>query len=195
LVQTYFNPDEHWQALEVAHHTVFGYGHLTWEWQRGLRSYVHPLVFAAVYKILAVLHLDNTWFMRKGPRIFQSVIAAVGDLYLYKLSHRLFGERAAQWTLFCQLSNWFNFFCMPRTFANCMETVLTTIALYHWWPISKAKPRVGLLTSRQVGIISAGLACVMRPTSAITWLYVGMAHWRETSNKCQYIFEDVLPIG
>ena len=24
LVQTYFNPDEHWQALEVAHHTVFG---------------------------------------------------------------------------------------------------------------------------------------------------------------------------
>lgn len=24
LVQTYFNPDEHWQALEVAHRTVFG---------------------------------------------------------------------------------------------------------------------------------------------------------------------------
>lgn len=24
LVQTYFNPDEQWQALEVAHHTVFG---------------------------------------------------------------------------------------------------------------------------------------------------------------------------
>lgn len=25
LVQTYFNPDEHWQSLEVAHHIVFGY--------------------------------------------------------------------------------------------------------------------------------------------------------------------------
>lgn len=24
LVQTYFNPDEHWQALEVAHHITFG---------------------------------------------------------------------------------------------------------------------------------------------------------------------------
>lgn len=24
LVQTYFNPDEHWQTLEVAHRTVFG---------------------------------------------------------------------------------------------------------------------------------------------------------------------------
>ncbi|KAG0553836.1 hypothetical protein KC19_12G042800 [Ceratodon purpureus] len=195
LVQTYFNPDEHWQALEVAHRTVFGYGHLTWEWEQGLRSYVHPLLFAAFYKILAILHLDNSWFMIKGPRVFQSVFAAVGDLYLYKLSHRLFGERAAQWALFCQLSNWFNFFCMPRTFSNCMETVLTTIALYHWWPMSKTNARVGLLTSRQLGIISAGLACVMRPTSAIIWLYVGMAHWRETSNKRQYILEDVLPIG
>lgn len=24
LIQTYFNPDEHWQALEVAHRMVFG---------------------------------------------------------------------------------------------------------------------------------------------------------------------------
>lgn len=24
LVQTYFNPDEHWQALEVAHRIAFG---------------------------------------------------------------------------------------------------------------------------------------------------------------------------
>lgn len=24
LVQTYFNPDEHWQALEVAHRVAFG---------------------------------------------------------------------------------------------------------------------------------------------------------------------------
>lgn len=24
LVRTYFNPDEHWQALEVAHRLVFG---------------------------------------------------------------------------------------------------------------------------------------------------------------------------
>jgi phosphatidylinositol glycan class B len=63
LVRTYFNPDEHWQCLEVAHRIVFGYDHLTWEWKRGLRSYLHPLVFAALYKILALLHLDTPWFM------------------------------------------------------------------------------------------------------------------------------------
>jgi hypothetical protein len=28
FVRTYFNPDEFWQSTEVAHHLVFGYGHL-----------------------------------------------------------------------------------------------------------------------------------------------------------------------
>ena len=32
LVCTYFNPDEYWQSLEVAHRMAFGSGHLTWEW-------------------------------------------------------------------------------------------------------------------------------------------------------------------
>nr|XP_024923463.2 mannosyltransferase APTG1 isoform X2 [Ziziphus jujuba var. spinosa] len=63
VVQTYFNPDEHWQALEVAHRIVFGYGHLTWEWKKGIRSYLHPLLFALLYKVLALLGLDTPWFM------------------------------------------------------------------------------------------------------------------------------------
>lgn len=39
------------------------YGHLTWEWKRGIRSYLHPLLFAVLYKFLAFLHLDTPWFM------------------------------------------------------------------------------------------------------------------------------------
>jgi phosphatidylinositol glycan class B len=31
---------------------VFGYGHLTWEWARGLRGFTHPLLFAALYKVV-----------------------------------------------------------------------------------------------------------------------------------------------
>ncbi|KAF3961618.1 hypothetical protein CMV_013780 [Castanea mollissima] len=63
LVQTYFNPDEHWQALEVAHRIAFGYGHLTWEWKKGIRSYLHPVLFAVLYKVLSLLGLDTPWFM------------------------------------------------------------------------------------------------------------------------------------
>ena len=35
------------------------YGHLTWEWKEGLRSYVYPTLFAVLYKTLAVLRLDS----------------------------------------------------------------------------------------------------------------------------------------
>ena len=39
------------------------YGHLTWEWKKGIRSYLHPMVFASLYKVLALCHLDTPWFM------------------------------------------------------------------------------------------------------------------------------------
>lgn len=58
LVQTCFVPDEYWQSLEVAHKFVFGYGHLTWEWTQGIRSYFHPLIITVFYKIVQILSLD-----------------------------------------------------------------------------------------------------------------------------------------
>ncbi|XBH54828.1 mannosyltransferase APTG1-like [Aegilops tauschii subsp. strangulata] len=79
LVCTYFNPNEHWQCLEVGHRVAFGYDHLTWEWKRGLRGYLHLLIFAALYKFLAFLHLDTPWFMAMAPRLLQSVFASFGD--------------------------------------------------------------------------------------------------------------------
>ncbi|KAL5183030.1 GPI mannosyltransferase 3 [Glycine soja] len=98
LVQTYFNPDEHWQGPEVAHRIAFGYGHLTWEWKQGIPSYLHPFIFVPLYSLLALLHLDTPWLMMRAPRLLQSVFSAVGDLYLYKLSAVLFGYSVAKWT-------------------------------------------------------------------------------------------------
>jgi hypothetical protein len=39
------------------------YGHLTWEWKKGIRSYLHPVLFAVLYKVLSLLGLDTPWFM------------------------------------------------------------------------------------------------------------------------------------
>ena len=59
LVTTQFDPDEWWQAPEVAHRLVFGYGVLTWEWQHALRGYTHILPFAAAMQLLKWLRLDS----------------------------------------------------------------------------------------------------------------------------------------
>ncbi|KAL0728091.1 hypothetical protein Bca4012_024184 [Brassica carinata] len=193
LIQTYFNPDEHWQSLEVAHRTVFGYGYLTWEWKRGIRSYLHPMLFAFLYKLLHLTGLDTPYVMSKAPRLMQSVFSALGDLYLYKLSDALYGENVASWSLFCQLANWFMFFCMNRTFSNCLETVLTIMGLYYWPCIrdsSKDHP-----VNRKWGLVIAALACALRPTSAIIWLYVGTLELFLTPNKVKFIVLEMIPIG
>ncbi|XP_044463121.1 mannosyltransferase APTG1 [Mangifera indica] len=194
LIQTYFNPDEHWQALEVAHRMVFGYGHLTWEWKKGIRSYLHPMLFALLYKILALLHLDTPLVMIKAPRLLQSVFSAVGDLYVYKLSHVLFGGHVAKWALFCQLTNWFMFYCFNRTLSNSLETVLTLAGLYYW-PCMRVSAGKVHPVSRKWGLAVAALACAIRPTSAIIWLYVGLLELLVTRDRLRFVFLEVLPIG
>ncbi|GMY35497.1 GPI mannosyltransferase 3 isoform X2 [Fagus crenata] len=194
LVQTYFNPDEHWQALEVAHRIAFGYGHLTWEWKKGIRSYLHPVLFAVLYKVLSLLGLDTPWFMTRAPRLLQAIFSAVGDLYLYKLSDVLFGDRVAKWALFAQSANWFMIFCFPRTLSNNVETVLTLVGLYHW-PCMRVSPTKVPLVSRKWGLAIAALAFSIRPTSAIIWVYVGLLELFVTHNKLRFIFLEVVPIG
>ncbi|KAL0681051.1 hypothetical protein Bca4012_047898 [Brassica carinata] len=193
LIQTYFNPDEHWQSLEVAHRTVFGYGYLTWEWKRGIRSYLHPMLFAFLYKVLHLTGLDTPYVMSKAPRLMQSVFSAVGDLYLYKLSDALYGENVAGWSLFCQMANWFMFFCMNRTFSNCLETVLTIMGLYYWPCIRE--PSKNHPVNGKWGLVIAALACAIRPTSAIIWLYIGTLELFLTHNKVKFVVLEVIPIG
>lgn len=196
LIHTYFNPDEHWQALEVAHRVVFGYGHLTWEWERGIRSYLHPMIFALLYKILAIFKLDTVLFMTKTPRLLQSIFAAIGDLYLYKLADRIFGKHVSRWALFCQMSNWFMFFCITRTLSNSLETVLITVSLFYW-PCHNflSSEACDSPMSRKLALFFAALSCAIRPTSAIVWLYIGILHFYETKDKIRFLIFDVLPIG
>ncbi|CCE62613.1 hypothetical protein TPHA_0C04630 [Tetrapisispora phaffii CBS 4417] len=55
ITHTYFQADEFWQSLEPAHLRAFGYGHLTWEWKFGLRSYAFPLFFEIGYRLCSLL--------------------------------------------------------------------------------------------------------------------------------------------
>lgn len=59
----YFAPDEQWQCTEIAHKLVFGYGYKTWEWSEGIRSYVHPLMFAWILQVLKWLHIDTPYLV------------------------------------------------------------------------------------------------------------------------------------
>ena len=57
----YFVPDEMWQSVEVAHKLVFGRGYMTWEWDKQIRSYVHPCFFAVGMYFLKMFSLDTSY--------------------------------------------------------------------------------------------------------------------------------------
>ncbi|KAL3744106.1 hypothetical protein ACJRO7_013374 [Eucalyptus globulus] len=169
LVQTYFDLDEHWQALEVVHCLAFGL----------------PVIFALLYKVLAVLFLDKPQFMMKAPRLLQSIFSAVGDLYLYKISRLIFGNCVARWVLFSELTNWFMFFCITWTLSTSLETVLTIMGLYYWpclrisslpclLELSLARDRMRFICLEvlPVGALVLGLATLLDQPVHGSWVLV-----------------------
>lgn len=98
------------------------------------------------------------------------------------------------WQLFSQLVNWFMFFCFTRTLSNSLETVLTLVGIYYW-PCMRVSPNKAPLFSRKWGVAIAALACAIRPTSAIIWMYVGLLELFLAHDRLKFIFLEVAPIG
>ena len=72
------------------------YGHLTWEWAAGLRSYLHPTIYALFYWALKFFKADCSLFVAKGPQFVQALFAALADVYVYKLALHIFGSVVAR---------------------------------------------------------------------------------------------------
>ncbi|XP_071510502.1 GPI mannosyltransferase 3-like [Diadema antillarum] len=178
LVQTSFVPDEYWQSLEVAHKMVFGYGYLTWEWQSGLRGYTYPALFAAQYKVLAMLNLDYPLVLIFAPRILQATFSAIGDFCLYKVSCHLHGHSVGKWTLILNLASWYVFYSATRTLTNTMEACLTSVGLYFFpWPKEWLyDKKIGQTRNSWLFVAVVALACLVRPTAVIQWLPLCLWH-------------------
>uniref|UniRef100_A0A1I8JSC0 Mannosyltransferase n=1 Tax=Macrostomum lignano TaxID=282301 RepID=A0A1I8JSC0_9PLAT len=149
--------------------SAFGYGHLTWEWQAGLRSPLYPGAFALLFKLLQLAGADSRLAVAKLPRLLQACLAAVADFYLYRFSRRV--AAAAQWALICQLLNWFTLYTAPRTLSNCVEWLLTTVGLYYYpWPEAQSRK------AQWKFALAVAAACALRPTSAVPWLMLCLWH-------------------
>ncbi|EPT32257.1 mannosyltransferase, putative [Toxoplasma gondii ME49] len=157
VLNSSFNPDEHWQSSEVAHHLVFGYGFLTWEWEPciALRSVIHPALFAGLYWLLGRFSLDSPSVIALAPRVMQSIIAGFTDYGTFQLAqvwYPLQGSLPKRGTvrgttvtepsflsfyvLLCCVFSWFQFFCLPRTYSSCIEAALNVWSLVFFGQVS-----------------------------------------------------------
>jgi phosphatidylinositol glycan class B len=69
------------------------------EWKHGLRSSIHPLIFAGIYYLAGsvawLLHLSPLTaadLLIAAPKTTQAIIAAIGDYYTWKLAGRVYGS-------------------------------------------------------------------------------------------------------
>lgn len=168
VVQTWYVPDEYWQSLEVAHKLAFGYGALTWEWERGIRNYLHPTIIAGFYKVLELLKIDYPQLVVLGPRFLQALLSSAADYAFYKWS----GER--KWALFIWLTSWFWYYMATRTLINTVETALITIGL-SIFPFKGGKMSAYTKEDNR-WIWLAAYSCDIRPTAVIIWLPLCLYH-------------------
>ncbi|KAG8861969.1 glycosylphosphatidylinositol anchor biosynthesis [Tulasnella sp. 330] len=197
LTQTFFQPDEFYQALEPAHHAVFGYGQLTWEWLSDppIRSIIYPTIWMPVYQALKMTGLDSGPLLILAPKALAGVLAGVTDIYVWKFASR-WGKEYGRAALFFSLFSSFNALALSRTLSNSLETSLTIAALFYWpFPSDQADSR-----NLPLALGLAALSCLIRPTGAIIWVFLGLGILFSTSQKrpqgwFSYVMENIVGIG
>ncbi|GAB1743893.1 hypothetical protein NU219Hw_g944t1 [Hortaea werneckii] len=205
-LRTFFQPDEYFQALEPAWKLAFGPesgAWITWEWREGLRSSLHPVLFAIFYKgadlasnILSLGPTVRADVLIRTPSLLQSAIAAAIDFFTWRLAHRIYGRqsRIAYATLLLTVVSPWQWFCSVRTFSNSLETALTVFALYYWpweWysrpdekrPDSRSSGSFAIKLN--VSLFAAALACILRPTNILVWMVLTVMLFRFNTSKIQ----------
>eukprot|EP00045_Choanoeca_perplexa_P012934 m.144014 g.144014 ORF g.144014 m.144014 type:complete len:501 (-) comp16184_c0_seq1:1499-3001(-) len=173
FLQTSFVPDEYWQGTEVAHKLVFGQGHLTWEWQAELRSYIHPAIVAAIYRVLQWLSLDTPQILAHTPTLLQCGLAGLADWYTVQRAKDKFGPQVAYWCTLALAFAWFIHFNALRQLSGTLSGLLLPVALYYW-PQAQDCTSFRVLATRSSGLVIAALACIIRPTDGVIYLVLGL---------------------
>ncbi|RMZ87981.1 hypothetical protein DV736_g4802, partial [Chaetothyriales sp. CBS 134916] len=192
VIQTFFQPDEYFQALEPGWNFAFGQGSgawITWEWKNCLRSSIHPVLFAIVYQsaeaLSTALGLAAPWranLLLAAPRIGQALIAAAGDYYTWRLAEFIYSRSSlttAAVLILTIVSPW-QWFCSTRTFSNSLETTLTIIALYNWpWHWSVPAEEKGDLQVDAYGLRirdrDGSSECAIGETTSLRWALLAAA--------------------
>ncbi|KAG1762487.1 glycosyltransferase family 22 protein [Suillus occidentalis] len=173
--QGFFQPDEYFQALEPAHHYVFGYGHLTWEWvsPAPLRSIIYPALNIPPFWLIKTLGLDARYpeLLIAGPRVVHGLLAGITDIGIREITRRVLNDAFVPTAYFVSLTSLFHSLSLSRSMSNSLETSLTTAAL-SYYPWNNARSIQVQSTRMRMCIVFAGLACAIRPTNAIIWVYM-----------------------
>lgn len=117
-----------------------------------------------------------------GPKLLMVVWATIGEYYTCQLAVRLYRycqsdklqKMKLQEVLYTcglfTLTNWFNGFCITRSFINSWEMSLTAVALYYWpWSYQEI-----VSLKFDLSLFIAFFLCLQRPSNGLIWTVLGL---------------------
>jgi hypothetical protein len=119
--QGYNVPDEHFQIVEPAWGLLSQPWYATWEWERGLRSWVAPGIIAGLLKLGSLVGIESPHSMMLFLRAFCASLSLLWSLWFYKKILPLVGEHWA-WVSCLVFSLW------PVTVYFSVRTMGETLA-------------------------------------------------------------------
>jgi phosphatidylinositol glycan class B len=180
-IQTADVPDEWYQSTELAYTYLFGKGHYTWEWKKGIRSFAYPLPFAVVFKVLTILGLDSAWMFWAVPKALAGCVAFGIDRGTYKLAQQYFGESVARNALRLSVLSWWIGYAGCRTLSNSIETLCLLVALQQ--------------TQFFRFLMVSGLGCALRITFFLPVMGPAIVHLKDAARSGRFIGAIVTAVG
>lgn len=77
--------------MHLSHAPSFGIQ--TWEWkEQAVRGFLHPSIFALLYQVLKMLHLDTPYALVIAPMMLQGIFQYMTDMYTFHLAQAWFNN-------------------------------------------------------------------------------------------------------
>ncbi len=125
--------DEIYQYLEPAHHLVFGYGVVSWEFREGLRSWVLPGFIAGLMKMAATFSDDPRVYLgavATGVSLLSLVVVAVA----FAWGRRLYGTTGAVITATLAAAWPELIYFAPKALSDVVATHALVLAVFLVYP-------------------------------------------------------------
>tara|TARA_Y100000590_G_scaffold469336_1_gene656339 strand:+ start:871 stop:2256 length:1386 start_codon:yes stop_codon:yes gene_type:complete len=126
----YNHPDEHFQVLEPAYGIVFDDWVASWEWERGIRSYILPVVFSWGIRVFKAIGFDDpsmwSFFFRLILGIQFLSVFFIFDRWGKKIQN----PSASLWMFYFLIGNWVFHYFTVRTLTGSIVMPWVVLGSY-----------------------------------------------------------------
>lgn len=170
-------PDEIFQTQEPAHRLTFGNGIITWEFRDGIRSWVFPVVLAALMRLTAWMGDGSSGYLT-GVTIFLCLLSLTTVLVAFLWGYQIGGLVAAVITAgFCSV--WFELvYFAPKAFNETVAAHLLLPGVYLGVHGRAFQPRTRLFLAGCLCGLALALRIQLLLAVAFAVAYICRKDWR-----------------